>query len=554
VPRPSYYIDIRHDGLKKFRRISGPDRLVVEEKARVQREAWDRQWQRMLEAEARRLAHEQSALGKQAKKDLATQRTREAQEALTALERVLAHTLTVDDRVDWASLKSTAKFEQPVPVRPQSGELPREPRAEDPTYQPNLSLFDRLFASRRQRRLEVLRRAFEKAHEGWLARVRELERKHDDALAAYERALKGWEREREAFLASQTEHNEAVDQRRAAYKAADPAAIVEYCDLVLSTSSYPDWIPRDFELQYYPETKTLIVEYQLPAPEALPRVKEVRYVQSRDALEDVLLPDSAFLKMYDTLLYQITLRTVHELFEADTIDALDSVAFNGWVRSLDKVTGKEVTVCVLSLHARKREFLDINLAQVDPKACFKGLKGVGSSRLHGMTAIPPILQIDRFDSRFVASQTVVERLEGGTNIAAMGWEEFEHLIRELFEKEFSTSGGEVKVTQASRDGGVDAVAFDSDPIRGGKIVIQAKRYTNTVGVSAVRDLYGTLLNEGATKGILVTTSDYGPDAYEFAKGKPITLLNGANLLHLLEKHGHRARIDLQEAKKFLSEG
>ena len=92
-----------------------------------------------------------------------------------------------------------------------------------------------------------------------------------------------------------------------------------------------------------------------------------------------------------------------------------------------------------------------------------------------------------------------------------------------------------------------------DPIRGGKIVIQAKRYTNVVGVSAVRDLYGTTLNEGATKGILVTTADYGPDAYEFAKGKPLTLLNGSNLLHLLEKHGHKAKIDLKEAKKILAE-
>ncbi len=69
-------------------------------------------------------------------------------------------------------------------------------------------------------------------------------------------------------------------------------------------------------------------------------------------------------------------------------------------------------------------------------------------------------------------------------------EDFENLIRELFEKVFSVNGGEVKITQASRDGGVDAIAFDPDPIRGGKIIIQAKRYTNTVGLSAVRDLYG----------------------------------------------------------------
>ncbi|MBV9677132.1 MAG: restriction endonuclease, partial [Acidobacteriaceae bacterium] len=46
---------------------------------------------------------------------------------------------------------------------------------------------------------------------------------------------------------------------------------------------------------------------------------------------------------------------------------------------------------------------------------------------------------------------------------------------------------------------------------------------------------------------LVTTSDFGPDAYEFAKGKQLTLMSGSELLYLLEKHGHHARINLTEA-------
>ena len=212
-----------------------------------------------------------------------------------------------------------------------------------------------------------------------------------------------------------------------------------------------------------------------------------------------------------------------------------------------------VTACIVSIQANRKEFVFINMANVDPKACFKNLKGVGSSQLHSLTPIAPILNISREDKRFISSYEVAGELDETCNLAAMDWEDFEHLIRELFGKEFSQYGGEVKVTRASRDHGVDAVAFDPDPIRGGKIVIQAKRYTNTVGVSAVRDLYGTVLNEGATKGILVTTADYGPDAYEFAKGKPLTLLNGSNLLHLLEKHGHKAKIDLKEAKQILSE-
>lgn len=69
-----------------------------------------------------------------------------------------------------------------------------------------------------------------------------------------------------------------------------------------------------------------------------------------------------------------------------------------------------------------------------------------------------------------------------------------------------------------------------------------------MGVSAVRDLYGAVMNERANKGILVTTSSFGPDAYNFAKDKPLMLMDGSNLLFLLSKHGHRVRIDLNEAK------
>ncbi len=290
----------------------------------------------------------------------------------------------------------------------------------------------------------------------------------------------------------------------------------------------------------------------MPSPDDVPNLKEIKYIQSRDEFKEIYLSQAAFNKMYDHLLYQISLRTIHELYEADEIDAIESIVFNGWVNSIDKATGKEVNGCIMSVQAMKPEFIEINLSKVDPKLCFKNLKGVGSSKLSSLTPIAPIIKLDRNDPRFVSAYDIANTIDDTQNLAAMDWQDFEQLIRELFEKEFNQSGGEVKITRASRDGGVDAVAFDPDPIRGGKIVIQAKRYTNVVGVSAVRDLYGTVLNEGAIKGILVSTADYGPDAYNFAKDKPITLLNGSNLLHLLQKHGHKAKIDLKEAKEILN--
>ena len=214
-------------------------------------------------------------------------------------------------------------------------------------------------------------------------------------------------------------------------------------------------------------------------------------------------------------------------------------------------TGKQEHKCILSISLDRNVLGNIDITHVDPKICFKSLKGVSAAKLINITPIVPIITLRRDDKRFVESRDIA--VDDATNLASMNWEDFEHLVRELFEAEFSQNGGEVKVTQASRDGGVDAVVFDPDPLRGGRIVIQAKRYTNTVNVSAVRDLYGTVINEGANSGILITTSDYGHDSYEFAKDKPLKLLNGGHLLSLLDKHGRKAYINIQEAKQLNAE-
>ncbi|PYT29349.1 MAG: hypothetical protein DMG57_12040 [Acidobacteria bacterium] len=60
---------------------------------------------------------------------------------------------------------------------------------------------------------------------------------------------------------------------------------------------------------------------------------------------------------------------------------------------------------------------------------------------------------------------------------------------------------------------------------------ETHRYRHTVGVSAVRDLFGTMNHEGANKGILVTTSSFRPDAYDFIRGKPVELIDGGGLLY-----------------------
>lgn len=547
-----YEIEVSHKGLNKYRVIKGNNRYVVEQKAEMQKKTWDEMWEKKQRQIKQKYDRELAAKEKQEKKDLADRLTDEAVELLNTIQNTLIHTLDIDDKINWDNLKDNSQFIIPPPKKAIELKVPKEPLQTDVLYQPKLGIWDKLLSNKKQKKIDELAQLFNRHHEQWEKEKEEVLKTNKESQEKFEKALNAWNEEKEKFLANQSENNKAVDDLKESYLKGIPSAIQEYCDIVLSNSKYPDCFPQEFDLDFNENNKTLIVEYLLPNPDELPTLKEVKYVQTKDELREIHLSDSAKNKIYDSVLFQIVLRTIHELFEADTINKINSIVFNGWVKSIDKATGKEVKACILSVQILKQEFEEIHLAQVDPKLCFKNLKGIGSSKLYSLTPIAPILQIDRQDSRFVSSYNVADSLDESDNLAAMDWEDFEHLIRELFEKEFNQNGGEVKITRASRDGGVDAVAFDPEPIRGGKIVIQAKRYTNVVGVSAVRDLYGTVLNEGATKGILVSTADYGPDAYNFAKDKPLTLLNGNNLLHLLQKHGYHATIDIKQAKEILA--
>jgi len=466
--------------------------------------------------------------------ELARWRTSQYQDRLEQTRNILCPALESKRIIEWEKL--TAKYSAAKPAAPVYIEYPPEPQRSDAKYQT-------------QNESIAQENTFISDYLAWATEVKQIEtenqRRYDENVAAVEQ----WEAERIAY----EKNIPQIERFKIHYESLEQEYVKDYCQQVLEISKFRDGSLREFNLEYVPETKILIVDHLLPAPDDLVRIKEIKYVKASNEFAEVFLSENEFQQIYDDILYQTCLRTLHELFSSDEANALTAIVFNGWVESVDKATGKDTKGCVLSVHVKKEEFQNINLARVDPKACFKALKGIGSSTLHSLAPIAPVLKINRQDKRFVASHEVAGQLDERSNLAAMDWEDFEHLIRELFEKEFSKSSSEVKVTQASRDGGVDAVIFDPDPIHGGKTIIQAKRYTNTVGVAAVRELYGTVLNEGAMKGILVTTADYGPDAYEFAADKPLVLLNGGNLLSLLEKHGHKAKIDLKEAKRILGD-
>ncbi len=551
-----FKVDLHHTGLNEYKHLHAPDYDALMGKIHNQNAAWKEKWEKHLL---------QDAWHKSEK--TADRQTQAALKKIQDIENILEHTLSVNDAINWETLKQKEAFidraaSYPGYINtdkkngcPKSVEyLETLPEPQKADFFKTIGWLDKALGrsskiqKRQQESYDLMCKAV--ALENTIRSTQNAAREND-----FKKIKEAWEAKRIEHEELMSAFNREIDGQYELYASKDNDAVAEYNEMVLNNSQYSDLLPRDFDLQYSNDNGLLIVDYRLPALTDMPNISGYRYIKSKGATEEKRLSQQNIAKLYDSAIYQIALRTLHELYEADSVNALQTISFNGYVIDTNPSTGHEEKTCIISVQATKDVFQEINLKGIVSsksfKECFKSLKGIGSSKLSAMVAIKPILELDKTDKRFRAHYDVAHRLDDALNIAAMPWEDFEHLVREIFEREFSSNGGEVKITQASADGGVDAIAFDPDPIRGGKIVIQAKRYTNTVGVSAVRDLYGTVMSEGATKGILVTTAEYGPDSYEFAKGKPISLLNGSNLLHLLQKHGHNAKIDIKEAKAIL---
>jgi len=110
--------------------------------------------------------------------------------------------------------------------------------------------------------------------------------------------------------------------------------------------------------------------------------------------------------------------------------------------------------------------------------------------------------------------------------------EFEDLTEELIKK----LGFITEERKRSADGGIDIRAISEQPIFKGLYIIQCKRHNKPIGESIVRDLFGVVSSERANKGILITNSRFTKSANNFARNKPIELIDGDKFLELLEKN------------------
>ncbi|WP_156096739.1 hypothetical protein [Amycolatopsis jejuensis] len=90
---------------------------------------------------------------------------------------------------------------------------------------------------------------------------------------------------------------------------------------------------------------------------------------------------------YTNLINNMTLRTVHEVWESDRTGKIDSISLAGGVNHVDPAVGKDVFVQLIAMAVDRADFLDIDLSRITPSETVKHLRAVVSKSPHRPTPI-----------------------------------------------------------------------------------------------------------------------------------------------------------------------
>ena len=186
------------------------------------------------------------------------------------------------------------------------------------------------------------------------------------------------------------------------------------------------------------------------------------------------------------------------------------------------------------------------LAQIEPGTP-SGIESMGNVMVRQMTitfsaiaqyVVPPLLLLGTAVGgvKNLSRSITYDSVKGvgwfsGRNrsdkVGALSWRQFENLIHEYFRR----NGYAVTEAVAGPDGGVDLHLRKDDT----NATVQCKHWRKKkVDARIVREQFGVMTAAGADECFVVTSGKFTEAARDFAKGQPITLIDGSRLAELMD--------------------
>jgi restriction system protein len=296
------------------------------------------------------------------------------------LDGLLEATVEVDDYIDLKTLlkaEATTPFDRPelekaapAPLPPR---LPSEPKYNDPPQPKGFFGKKKKLAAA----IQVETEAHNAAHKNWKKDVGNLQNGHKANLEkhAEDEALRieTLAAEKTRFRLEIETYNAAVESFITNLSYGDVDAIQEYIALVVENSNYPDHFPVRNDFSFDPSTAELSMQVSILSPNEFPAVKFYKYVKTSDEIKATDLSVAEKKKRYCSAIYQVAIRSLHEIFEADRRDLIQTISLE--VGTIEKVpaTGKAEFLPFVGVSAGKGLFMEFDLSGLVPLATLKHL-------------------------------------------------------------------------------------------------------------------------------------------------------------------------------------
>jgi restriction system protein len=354
--------------------------------------------QRASESDRKRLekeAHDAHVASRQAEVE---QLNAELATVYYQVDSLLESTLAVDDYVDLASLRRTAehpvfdrRLETPIPA-PEPMLDPPAPVFHPPA--PPTGLF-----GRKKKLAEAQAQAeavFAAAHSSWEQEMARLPGRRQEIAARYaadennrkQRLAAAETRYVEECAAREAEvaqHNATLDELITNLSYGSVEAVQEYVGIVLANSVYPEGFSVEHEAQFEPGTAELALRVLIPGPDQIPTIKSHKYVKASDEITPVALSQKESKDRYAGIVHQVALRTLHEIFEADRRELIQSIALEVGTQTINPATGNETYIPFAAVGASREAFSELDLSAVVPAATLEHLGASVSKNPLGLT-------------------------------------------------------------------------------------------------------------------------------------------------------------------------
>ncbi len=175
-------------------------------------------------------------------------------------------------------------------------------------------------------------------------------------------------------------------------RAGAPTELAARVESVLTAMPLPRGIALNPAVEYFPAARQLVVEYELPTVDVVPKAKAYRYVKTREKVVETARPAGQVKALYASTIAQLTLLSLATVFELDGEHQFEVVIFNGVVDTQDPSSGQPIRPCLISLRVDAATFAGINLEDVDPSVCLKRLSAMVSPNPTEFVAVPPLAE------------------------------------------------------------------------------------------------------------------------------------------------------------------